>query len=798
MLVSFHVNWSKNIVYLTSCLHCGAQYVGQTCRTLKERMSQVCSQGNTFNKQIRKNQPHTSQSSCPRLIAHFFHPASKCNWSKHARVQPIELAQNFDTVKATNENRLLRETFWIRTLRTVYPYGLNAKSKDGEENENKKTPKLSVEKIFNPIQRKRLRIRGSKKVKKGEAATMDAPETLYSKFTEAMYDPDPELLLWGYESKQTPWRSQLRMTLNTYKRSALMEVNEWMIHKDQSEILDTDLGQCIMDLLKTRLGKKLHLSKPEKKPKPDFIWKLLFCNPGMDFLNLPRLLRDPALIATLPNQDADEKKNKRPTIVFTQTKPLRNRIFNYTKTLNDLNPEVWNNIDSHTPCCCNTGTFSQFVDKAHDHVITGNLDIVSNTTLREMLKLGPKFRDRVPLDWNEVKTEVLESLDSLTHDWANELKADLAEFNEWKVCFRNLLQARLEMLQIKFINPPRHTLFRLLPPFLSQPSVCNALKTLHENFVLVPADKAEGNVIVVCKRFYIQQVIKELQPDEQEDIKTFVQVNKHNDDNIDIATEVITNIEGKMKELNIPTVGEWSKLASFYWTAKMHKTPVGSRFITASNRCVIKPVSQVLTHCFRKVQKALRDMHTTDGTKNHIWITDNAAEPRRKLKYFSIRKAAKCVSTYDFSTLYTKIEHKKLVEAMSAILKSVFQYMKKKNGQTQNLKINLENLNSKKRHRWVHRSGQNGKTKKGKYLSLDCQDVIMLFKFLLENCYILVGDKVFRQRIGIPMGTDCSPFIANLFLYYFENIRMDEMKASVQKKHQDRIGKLMHRYVSLH
>ena len=38
-------------------------------------------------------------------------------------------------------------------------------------------------------------------------------------------------------------------------------------------------------------------------------------------------------------------------------------------------------------------------------------------------------------------------------------------------------------------------------------------------------------------------------------------------------------------------------------------------------------------------------------------------------------------------------------------------------------------------------------------------------EFLIGNVYIRVGNKVFRQRIGIPMGTDCAPLLANLFLF---------------------------------
>ena len=39
---------------------------------------------------------------------------------------------------------------------------------------------------------------------------------------------------------------------------------------------------------------------------------------------------------------------------------------------------------------------------------------------------------------------------------------------------------------------------------------------------------------------------------------------------------------------------------------------------------------------------------------------------------------------------------------------------------------------------------------------------------LFRSLYIKVGSKVFRQQVGIPMGTDCAPLLANLFLFYYE------------------------------
>ena len=46
--------------------------------------------------------------------------------------------------------------------------------------------------------------------------------------------------------------------------------------------------------------------------------------------------------------------------------------------------------------------------------------------------------------------------------------------------------------------------------------------------------------------------------------------------------------------------------------------------------------------------------------------------------------------------------------------------------------------------------------------------------WLIDNTYVRIGDKVFRQVIGIPMGTDCAPFLANLFLFSYEFQWMNE------------------------
>ena len=38
----------------------------------------------------------------------------------------------------------------------------------------------------------------------------------------------------------------------------------------------------------------------------------------------------------------------------------------------------------------------------------------------------------------------------------------------------------------------------------------------------------------------------------------------------------------------------------------------------------------------------------------------------------------------------------------------------------------------------------------------------------MDNIYIRFGNKLYRQIVGIPMGKNCSPLVADLFLFCYE------------------------------
>ena len=54
------------------------------------------------------------------------------------------------------------------------------------------------------------------------------------------------------------------------------------------------------------------------------------------------------------------------------------------------------------------------------------------------------------------------------------------------------------------------------------------------------------------------------------------------------------------------------------------------------------------------------------------------------------------------------------------------------------------------------------------YKFWSCQNVCDALSYLLNNIYIRFGNKFYRQTVGITMGINCAPLVADLFLFWHE------------------------------
>ena len=73
-------------------------------------------------------------------------------------------------------------------------------------------------------------------------------------------------------------------------------------------------------------------------------------------------------------------------------------------------------------------------------------------------------------------------------------------------------------------------------------------------------------------------------------------------------------------------------------------------------------------------------------------------------------------------------------------------------------------------------------------------DICKMIEFLVDNIYVKFGGQLFRQMVGIPMGTNCAPLLADLFLYSYENEFLDKLIKESKRKLARRFN-LSYRYI---
>ena len=61
-------------------------------------------------------------------------------------------------------------------------------------------------------------------------------------------------------------------------------------------------------------------------------------------------------------------------------------------------------------------------------------------------------------------------------------------------------------------------------------------------------------------------------------------------------------------------------------------------------------------------------------------------------------------------------------------------------------------------------------------------DIVNMLEFLVDNIFVVFGGKVFQQIVGIPMGTNCAPLLADIFLYSYEAEFIQSLLSTGKKK----------------
>ena len=685
----------QNYIYLLTCLCCGVQYVGESIIPVNKRM----------------NIHRTAKTGCTHFINHYRNVCPGATFSIHI----IEKLEGNGYVNGAideqmREYRLQREDYWMKTLRTVYPYGLNQRSKLM----NKDTP---VGVLFPPLPRHGLKYLAQRS---RNNHSRDNPLSDLPQFVEHVQS-------LGVEVRE----NETRKILDSLKRRDLRHLaSDAQLQLEQNH---DDRVQRLYSLISDTFFTKVYKKPPDKKKAPKYILPLFFDNKGLEHIKLSSILHQKDVINLLPNA---LKQDEVPSIVYSLGPTIRSKVFNYKDTVSHIKTSDLETYGTGISACdCHE---SEFVNGHHGHIVTGDLRIIKNTKLRKLLKKGPNYREPKTINWKKCREAIVAGLDSCQSRMASSCKnVTEADMLAWKNMVLQKVDAKINSLKQKISLHETN-------PVLKQPDVIRNLEELHQKYVFVPIDKAANNVAIVCKRYYVEVILKEVgilsSPSD-----TYADTQKSREEIIDDNLQYSKHLKLKPddKDLDLPVM---------YWTPKMHKNPSGARFIIASKHCSTKALSKAVSSAFKLIFNQVERFHSNAkylSNYNKFWVLQNADPVIAALKHINRKKRAKSISTYDFSTLYTKLPHNKLISQLSKVIDLAY-----KGGDCNFIRVNENN-----RAFW---------SMKKKGVSFSKNTLKTAVRYLIENCFFSVGDRVFKQAIGIPMGIDPAPFWANLFLYTYE------------------------------
>ena len=705
---------TSNVIYLISCAKCKVQYVGLTSQKVKNRFSQ--------------HKSHIKNDNLNTFLCNHFnsndHSFSDC------RVQIIDYIEpslNLDKDTASHQLREL-EDYWIKTLNCVYPFGLND------------------------------RVLGFLDVRKLDVTTLDRENTPYHNSQSGIHrrkrSHGKRKPLRNRQYAYTIIKDLLQDLLKLFSKSVrhlytalkslsiknLIRINECLGEEFHDPVIPTNFREIVFAYTTT-------VRKPAKindKENAKLFCSIPFTHKIIDSLNLQSFFNLKFVRKMIPS---DCKLKDSPIITYKYGRNISQSIMNYKNQLSNITLE---DITATEGCDCASNTeYARFVDQHHKHVFTGNLDIIQNFELKHLMKKGTKFRECPKLDFDKIFSDISTAFDKFCLKWAKKEKIEVSNFNGWLSNIKRVLRNRLYRLKRN-----NNVIFSSK---LKQPNVTKYLKEFQERFVITNIDKAGNNFGIVCKKYYIDVLKKELGINNRADIKGNDVYALHTGD---INATINSHKEELRKNFNINVSDDNSSIPTLFWIPKLHKNPFKSRFIAGASKCTTKQLSIDVTLCLTVIRNHFRKYCNTIFKRtgiNCFWSINNSTEFITKIE--NLR--AKSINCFDFSTLYTNLPLNDVKKVMEELIIKMFQH----NGHKY-IKINTYTKNSY----WseIYRMDNNVK-------SYTMDDLLGAINFLLDNTFIQFGPLVFQQIKGIPMGSNCSPLLADLYLAWLEYKFMKEL-----------------------
>ena len=121
-----------------------------------------------------------------------------------------------------------------------------------------------------------------------------------------------------------------------------------------------------------------------------------------------------------------------------------------------------------------------------------------------------------------------------------------------------------------------------------------------------------------------------------------------------------------------------------YWIPKLHKNPVGFRFIISSKNCLTKSLYRAVSNVFKLIHSQIENFHRKSkflSNYNKCWELQDVYPAIENINIINRKKKATSIATHDFSTLYATLPHDKLIKRLCNVIDFVFPKIMSYNGE---------------------------------------------------------------------------------------------------------------------
>ena len=615
----------------------------------------------------------------------------------------------------TNKNEITQdlsnmELTWTKILNTAYPFGCNDQVKGyGNRTEEQNFELQQHHPYFQYPCQRRYRSHGiPKRSKRKSQISINAINDAWKRFCSATQH--------SVRSNYTYLRSLPKHVLKALLSKALSNKKE----------LSHDRLLTLYYTIATTIPK----TNSSNDRQQTYRWKVGFPNKGMELIHLETILKDRKLLRTLPR-----KPSKPISITFTYQTPNKLRLCNYTQTLRRLTLQKLQQI-IQTPCTCNE---SKYLYPPLNHVVTGDLNIITNTNLRIIFEKGAKYRSKPPISWTDNDNEIEQSLQQLLNWLTKDLDTTLPQLQSFYTRFHQIYNHRKEVAKQE------------LSTYQHDNISWHDLKKLQQTYIITVVDKAPNNLILMCKKLFMETICQELGINtntwEIVGNTVYTPVTECTDDIVKKHIR-LSNMFGI--KLDTDKIG----LSSIYPIPKLHKNPYKFRFIASSRNSSIKPLSIILDKILGHIKTHFKNycLKIKERTGINPWWSLESTYDFLNLCHSIQRKPTQNYTIYsgDFSEMFTSISHSTLKHNLYFIIGVCFNNKGYKFISIKGNQVSYSNTESKNT------------------LSFTKEDICQMIEIILDNNYVTFANYITKQTKGVPMGSSCAPKMIDLAMAYHE------------------------------